>query len=166
MSENNTVETKLRKIIDENNPKYITIDKTRHYIGKGMIKWIKEREKEGGILPLLPLIIGGIAAAGSVAGGAAGIAKAVNDQKANTAKAVEQQRHNKELEKIARGGNIDSGIKSAIKNFSRLQKHLDESQRRALKNTLYTLADFISIEQQGEGLYLNPQGKGLYLNPH
>ena len=43
------------------------------------------KAKSGGILPLLallPLIFGGIAAAGGVAGGAAGIAKAVSDKKA------------------------------------------------------------------------------------
>ena len=32
-----------------------------------------QEEKNGGILPLISLIIGGIAAAGSVAGGTAGI---------------------------------------------------------------------------------------------
>ena len=46
-----------------------------------MIDDVKNKQiKEGGIFPLIP-ILAGIAAAGSVAGGAAGIAKAVQDKK-------------------------------------------------------------------------------------
>ena len=46
-----------------------------------MIENIKlQEEKNGGILPLIPLIIGGITA-GSVAGGTAGIVQAVNKNK-------------------------------------------------------------------------------------
>ena len=37
--------------------------------------------KQGGFLPLLPLIFGGLSALGALSGGAAGIAKAVNDAK-------------------------------------------------------------------------------------
>jgi len=45
---------------------------------------LKKMTKMGGILPLLtliPMILGGLSAAGALAGGAAGIAKAVQDKK-------------------------------------------------------------------------------------
>ena len=70
-----------------------------------MIENIKlQEEKNGGILPLIPLIIGGIAATESVAGGTAGIVQAVN--KSEKAALEEQKRHKRELEKVARGEGI------------------------------------------------------------
>jgi hypothetical protein len=47
-----------------------------------------------------------------------------------------------------------------------MQNQLNERDKRNLKNTLYNLADHIKIEEQGDGLYLNPHGNGLYLNPY
>lgn len=58
--------------------------------------------KTGGILPLLP-IFAGLSAIGGLTGGAAGIAKAVNDFKAAKAQLDEEKRHNKTLEAIAIG---------------------------------------------------------------
>jgi len=156
------VEQKLRNIINGNKPKHITVKGKKHYVSRTTIDYVKSKEKEGGILPLIPLIIGGIAAAGSIAGGAAGIAKAVDDKKAHEIRQREEERHNKELEKIARGGNL----KTAIRSFTKMQNQLNEKDKRALKNTLYNLADHIKIEEQGNGLYLNPYGNGLYLNPY
>ena len=57
-----TTEEKLRKIIDENKPKSITLDGKKVYITKNKIQEIRDLEKsqhEGGILTLaalLPLI--------------------------------------------------------------------------------------------------------------
>src|SRR6266853_6982791 len=65
-------------------------------LSKKKLQHIRDN-KEGGFLPLLallPAILGGVAAAGSIAGGAAGIAKAVNDKKLNDATLEEQRRHN------------------------------------------------------------------------
>jgi hypothetical protein len=59
---------------------------------------MKRMTKMGGILPLLtliPMILGGLSAAGALAGGAAGIAKAVDDKKASNAANAEQERHKK-----------------------------------------------------------------------
>lgn len=61
-------------------------------------------QKTGGFLPLLPLILGGLAAAGSIAGGAAGIAKAVDDKKAAARAQAEVERHNREVEKQLAAG--------------------------------------------------------------
>lgn len=59
--------------------------------------------KTGGILPLLPLILGGLSAAGALSGGAAGIYKAVNDGKMAKKKLEEAERHNRHMEAIALG---------------------------------------------------------------
>lgn len=58
--------------------------------------------KVGGVLPLIP-IFAGLSALGSLAGTAAGIAKAVNDVKANRELLTETNRHNKNMEAIAMG---------------------------------------------------------------
>lgn len=58
--------------------------------------------KTGGILPLIP-IFAGLSALGALAGGAAGIAKTVNDYKSAKSNLLESQRHNKVMESIALG---------------------------------------------------------------
>lgn len=66
--------------------------------------------KIGGFLPLLPLIFAGLGAAGSLAGGGAAIAKAVNDVKNKSKMLDEAMRHNKTMEAIALGGKKGSGL--------------------------------------------------------
>lgn len=61
--------------------------------------------KSGGVLPLIP-IFAGLSALGALAGGAAGIAKAVNDYKAAEKNLKESQRHNKIMEAIALGKGV------------------------------------------------------------
>lgn len=58
--------------------------------------------KTGGFLPLIP-IFAGLSALGAVAGGAAGIAKAVNDYKSAEKSLQESERHNRAMEAIALG---------------------------------------------------------------
>lgn len=58
--------------------------------------------KIGGILPLIPLFAG-LSALGALSGGAAGIAKAVNDAQAAKTKLEEAKRHNETMEAIALG---------------------------------------------------------------
>ena len=58
--------------------------------------------KSGGFLPLIPLFAG-LSALGALGGGAAGIAKAVNDAKSAAQKLEEDKRHNKTMESIAIG---------------------------------------------------------------
>lgn len=58
--------------------------------------------KSGGFLPLIP-IFAGLSALGSLAGGAAGIAKAVNDAKTAQKNLQESERHNKMMEAVALG---------------------------------------------------------------
>ena len=66
----------------------------------------------GGILPLLtliPLILRGLSAAGALAGGAAGIAKAVQDKKSNDSANTEAERHNREVEAQLKGSGLSLG---------------------------------------------------------
>ena len=58
--------------------------------------------KTGGFLPLIP-IFAGLSALGALSGGAAGIAKAVNDAQSARAKLDESKRHNETMEAIALG---------------------------------------------------------------
>ena len=61
-----------------------------------------KQKKEGGIVPLIP-ILAGIAAAGSVAGGAAGIAKAAQDKQAHDAQLKQQKAHDDRVEQLLKG---------------------------------------------------------------
>lgn len=73
---------------------------------------LKIMTKMGGILPLLtliPMILGGLSAAGALAGGAAGIAKAVQDKNANDAANAEAERHNREVEMQLKGSGLYLG---------------------------------------------------------
>ena len=56
--------------------------------------------KVGGFLPLIP-IFAGLSALGALAGGAAGVAKAVNDAKAAERKLEEEKRDNQLMEAIS-----------------------------------------------------------------
>lgn len=58
--------------------------------------------KVGGILPLIPLFAG-LSALGALTGGAASVAKAVQDSRAARDKLKESQRHNETMEAIALG---------------------------------------------------------------
>lgn len=58
--------------------------------------------KQGGILPLIP-IFAGLSALGSLAGGASGIAHAINKAKDANKKFEESKRHNQTMEAIALG---------------------------------------------------------------
>uniref|UniRef100_A0ABD2X0Y7 Phospholipase A2-like domain-containing protein n=1 Tax=Trichogramma kaykai TaxID=54128 RepID=A0ABD2X0Y7_9HYME len=59
--------------------------------------------KIGGALPFLIPLFAGLSATGALAGGAAGIAKAVNDAKAAERELRETKKHNRKMEAIALG---------------------------------------------------------------
>lgn len=69
--------------------------------GKGLnIKFSHNQVKRGGLLPLLP-VLAGLSAVGTLAGGAAGIARAVNNAKNNARQLQEARRHNAAMESLA-----------------------------------------------------------------
>lgn len=73
---------------------------------KGKVKLPSSRviqiPKTGGVLPLIP-IFAGLSALGALTGGAAGVAKAVNDARAANHQLKENKRHNETMEAIALG---------------------------------------------------------------
>lgn len=85
--------------------------KTSYGLAKKIVKESKSKikipriiplPKIGGFLPLIP-IFAGLSALGGLAGGAAGIAKAVNDYKVAKNQLKENERHNKVMEAISIG---------------------------------------------------------------
>ena len=62
--------------------------------------------KTGGMLPFLIPMFAGLSATGALAGGAAGIAKAVNNAKAAKQQLKGNKRHNKTMESVA----LDNGL--------------------------------------------------------
>ena len=59
---------------------------------------LQKLKRHGGFLPLLPLILGGLSAIGSLVAGGSQIAKAVNQAKANERQLQETKRHNEMME--------------------------------------------------------------------
>ncbi|ESP01349.1 hypothetical protein LOTGIDRAFT_157527 [Lottia gigantea] len=90
---------------------------------------IDANSKEGGFLPfLLPLIFGGIAAAGAATGGISAAVKSANAKKAADAKAAEERRHNLIMEKEAQG----SGVGEMIGTIKEFGKRFGEEPRKLL----------------------------------
>ena len=136
---------------------YISTIKRSIYISRPTLNKLREmylKDKEGGFLPLIP-ILAGIAAAGSVAGGAAGIASAVNKKRAEDEALKEQQRHNISLENAARG----KGLKEDVVGFIQANE-LDDDVKRIVKKTLKGLATAIPIRKEGSSLILQPYKRG------
>jgi hypothetical protein len=73
---------------------------------------LKAQAKMGGVLhllALLPTILGGLSAAGALAGGAAAVTKAVHEKQANDAANAEVERHNREVEARLKGSGLYHG---------------------------------------------------------
>ena len=130
---------------------------------------LKHLEKTGGLLPLLallPLIFGGLGAAGGVAGGVASAVSAANNAKAATAAQAETERHNREVEvqlnKTGTGFISDLvGKTPLIGSFLKplLQKiGLGINDYNRIMN-----GDCVCMRQFGKGLYMRPYGGGLYI---
>lgn len=102
-----TIHKKLKKLKPKSNSRAI---RAAYSVAKKLLKNKKgvclprviPLPKTGGILPLIP-IFAGLSALGALAGGAAGIAKAVNDHTSAKKNLEEAQRHNKTMESIALG---------------------------------------------------------------
>ena len=96
----NETELKLREIIDKETPKSIKINGTKYYISKKIINLVKEKEKEGGILPLIPILAGIFGATAAAAGTAAGVAKTVSDSREAQKKSIEIEKAQEELKQL------------------------------------------------------------------
>lgn len=93
--------------------------------------------KIGGFIFTIPAILGALGALGSLGGGAAAIAKAVNDSKSNAKNLEETRRHNQAMETLAAGKGV----------YLPYQKHIRG------KNL------YLRPHKKGLGLYLNPRSK-------
>lgn len=107
MSVVNKIKSQLRKIKSKDNSsaiKYAYAAAKKLFSNKKGVRFPRciPIPKCGGVLPLIP-IFAGLSALGSLAGGAAGIAKAVNDSKMAQKNYQESQRHNKMMEAVALG---------------------------------------------------------------
>jgi len=128
---------------------------------------LQHLEKTGGLLPLLallPLIFGGIGAAGGVAGGVASAVTAANNAKAAAAAQAETERHNREVEaQLKTGTGIVSELVGKAPLIGSLLKPLLQkiglgtNDRKKIMN-----GGCVCL---GRGLYLRPYGGGLFIGP-
>ena len=159
------------KLTTEQKIRHKTGNRYEIYINKKRIKEIKkiieersEEYKNGGIFPFLIPLLAGLGAVGSLAGGAAGIAKTVMTSKAKEKELEEQKRNNLELEKLARGDGMyinpwkSYGMSLDVKDFINNSK-LDDSGKKSLRNIIKNLSDNFKIETKGNGLFLSPYSK-------
>ena len=156
-----TLEKKLRRIVDESKPKTITIDGKKINASKKLLKEIKDHEtKEGGIFPLIP-IFAGIAAAGSLAGGTAAIANAVNSKKSQDAKLEQDKAHDDRVERLLQGKGIylpeyqkGNGFSEGIKAFAE-KSGLSSTATKILRTALKPLSKTGKLNFfVGEGIML------------
>ncbi|ESO95272.1 hypothetical protein LOTGIDRAFT_175181 [Lottia gigantea] len=186
--ENNRWETLVMKIIEAmetNSPTLITYNGKKVHITQKIIdkyKHCKVRDdidleridenltQKGGFLPFLPLIFAGLAAAGATAGGAAGIAKAVNDKKAEAAANAEARRHNLSMEREARGGLGVGDIYGTVKEFG---QRFGEETKKTVKEGLSKLIDKIDtgemkVKHKGDAIFFKNirSGEGIFLSKY
>jgi hypothetical protein len=142
----------------------------RLYISKEKLTQVKRAGiTEGGVIPFLPLLLGGLSAIGTLAGGSAAVAKTVIDKKANDERLEEERRHNKELESIAKGDEGDGLYlnphegagecsKDLIKRWTR-KLNTDDVGKKTIRNILRNVSDYVdlNVTLDGEGLFLTPK---------
>ena len=125
--------------------------------------------KTGGILPLLallPLIFGGLGAAGGIAGGVSSAVSSANAAKAAAAQLAEQVRSNKEIEEQLKksGSGILSNVAAKIPVVGETLKYYLQKLGFGTKDMIYK-GNGLFLAPQGSGLFLDPQGSGLFLDP-
>ena len=144
---------------------------------------LKQLGKSGGLLPLLallPLLLGGLAAAGGISGGIASVVSAANNTRAALAAQTETERHNREIEaEIKKGAGIISDRIQDIPFLGALAPYLRkiglgfrDCQNLISGKNAYTkygleakLGHGIFLGTRGDGIFLGPQGNGLFLSP-
>ena len=183
--------TRLFKKIEQGNPFSITLEKDRAHISQKDIDSLKEKHggfllplignvisnikegsgfetKEGGILPLallLPLIFGGIAAAGGTAGGIASAVSAANNKAKNDLELEEQRRHNKAVEKGISGSGIylnpykGKALKEILTPIVDKIDGVEQEGKKQIKSVFKSLKPFFKIIEAKDG-------SGIFLQPH
>ena len=125
---------------------------------------LKYLEKSGGLLPLLallPLIFGGLGAAGAVAGGISSAVSSAKNVSNAAAQLAETERHNREIETQLKNGN--GIISDGAAKIPVLGPYLVP----ILKRLGLGLSDINSIKQGGcvdcNGMCLKSHGDGLFI---
>jgi len=150
-------EEKLKDMVTNNKTGKIIFNGEKKWLGKKHLQQFKEKEKEGGVVPLLtllPLIFGGLSAAGAVAGGVA----------TTVAKAKEAEKYSAETEQIKKGKGIylnryqGKGIKDFLKNILE-QSNLEDEEQIVMKNVLKNLSEGAKVKvkegKHGMGIFLS-----------
>ena len=157
--EDATLEKKLCRIVHEDKVKPVTVKGKRVYASKKSLKEIREQEKEGGIFPLIP-IFAGLAAAGSIAGGSAAIANAVNSKKSQDAQLERERAHDTRVEQLLKGDDLQlpeyqksNGFSEGIKAFAE-KSGLSSIESKILRTALKPLSNKLDAIVKGEGLIL------------
>jgi len=165
----NSSESNLRDIVNSDKCKAVIIDGKKYYIGKNVKSIIKEKEKEGGLLPLAALIPAIIAGLGGVAGVAGGVATTVNQSKQAQKTDLEKDKLQEEIKQLkkenvkhtAKGSALylnpyqGNGISKYLNNLVD-QSDLVDSEKDKLKETCKTLKNGVQCKLNGLGLYLGP----------
>ena len=145
-----TLEKKLRKIVDEGTPKTKSV-----YASKNFLR----ETSEGGIFPLIP-IFAGLAAAGSIAGGSAAMANAVNSKKSQDAQLEWERAHDTRVEQLLKGDGLQlpeyqkgNGFSEGIKTFAE-KSGLSSIESELLRAALKPLSNKLDAIVKGEGLIL------------
>ena len=183
--------TRLFKKIEQGKPFTISFQCDKTYINQDLINSLKEKHggflmpligkvmsfikggngfetKEGGILPLaalLPLIFGGIAAAGGTAGGIASAVKAANDKAKNDLELEEQRRHNKIIEKSLVGSGVflnpykGKALKEMLTPVIDKIDGVEQEGKKQIKRVIKSLTPFFKIHEakDGSGIFLQPR---------
>ena len=125
---------------------------------------MKYLEKSGGLLPLLallPLIFGGLGAAGAVAGGISSAVSSAKNVSNDAAQLAETERHNREIETQLETGN--GIISDGAAKISVIGPYLVP----ILKRLGLGLSDINTIKQGGcvdcNGVCLKSHGDGLFI---
>ena len=139
--------------LSKNEALSVSKNKAFYYsFNKSKIKLMKI--SEGGIFPLIPLILGGITALGALTGGASSIAKTVLDNKINNEKLAEEKRYHDELLKgeglYLNPWKAGEGMKEFVNS-----SNLDPVGKKTLRSIFKNLSKNFKIERQGQGLYLS-----------
>ncbi len=132
---------------------------------------LKYCEKTGGFLPLLsliPLIFGGLGAAGTVAAGTSAIVNSVKSARAQNVAQAELERHNRILEE-QNAAALKSGT-GILSNAAGYIPVVGETIKYYLQKLGLGINDCNKIRKGeclclGKGLYLGTVGSGLYLGP-
>jgi len=135
---------------------------------------LQHLEKTGGLLPLLallPLIFGGLGAAGGVAGGVASAVSAAKNAKAAAVAQAETERHNREVEaQLKTGAGIVSDFVGKTPLIGSFLKPLLQKIGLGIKDCNKVMnGGCVCLKKArgrtGKGLYMRPYGAGLYIGP-